>query len=421
MSGTIEAGDSHAAEAVTTADRPPQRVLLLRIVVAAACLAGMVLSPRLWLSRRVYPTTPVWGGLPAIPAAAGDVWFAVLLALLAAIVVRPRWRRAVVAFTVAAALLSFWDQSRWQPWFYQYLFMLAALSLPERTGAGEGRADSDRALDPCRIILAFTYFWSGLQKCNATFVHETAPWLFEPLARHLPAAGAHALGGLELLVPAVEAAVGLGMLFRHTRPIAVIAAITMHLVILWCLGPFGHRWNTVVWPWNLAMVACTVLLFYKPGALPVRRLLWPEGIFGKLVLLLFVVLPALSFCGWWDAYLSAALYSGNTLRGELRFNERVRRTLPPAVRDACAEAGLNWYTLDLMDWSIEELNVPPYPARRVFRNVAAGLSRAAGGADVLLIVQERPSFRDEHRSRTHYGYERGVPTEPPDADPEDAM
>ncbi|HEV3384534.1 MAG TPA: hypothetical protein VG097_06940, partial [Gemmata sp.] len=36
------------------------KIALLRISVIAGLLAGFALSPKLWLSSRFYPLTPVW-------------------------------------------------------------------------------------------------------------------------------------------------------------------------------------------------------------------------------------------------------------------------------------------------------------------------------------------------------------------------
>jgi hypothetical protein len=37
------------------------------------------------------------------------------------------------------------------------------------------------AFNTCRLIVATTYFWSGLQKANAGFFEATYPRLVEPL------------------------------------------------------------------------------------------------------------------------------------------------------------------------------------------------------------------------------------------------
>jgi energy-coupling factor transporter transmembrane protein EcfT len=65
--------------------------------------------------------------LLAIPLPLDRLWLILLLPLLVAIVLARRPRGYIIAF-VLAILLSFIDQSRWQRWFYQFLFMLGALT-----------------------------------------------------------------------------------------------------------------------------------------------------------------------------------------------------------------------------------------------------------------------------------------------------
>ncbi len=67
--------------------------------------------------------------LPAVPFPFDQIWFFSLLGLLVAIIIVAQPRRLILVFVVLAGLLSMWDQTRWQPWFYQYFFMLAAIGL----------------------------------------------------------------------------------------------------------------------------------------------------------------------------------------------------------------------------------------------------------------------------------------------------
>ena len=105
----------------------PERQVSLLIRVAALAIAGsFLLSWKLWVTSRLFPLVPISNQLPAIPYPFDYIWFLSLLALLAVISFLPRSRKLVLTFVCLAALLSLWDQTRWQPWFYQYLFMLAA-------------------------------------------------------------------------------------------------------------------------------------------------------------------------------------------------------------------------------------------------------------------------------------------------------
>ena len=88
--------------------------------------------------------------LLAIPPPLDRPWL-ILLPLLVAIVLARRPRGHIIAF-VLARLLSYIDQSRWQPWFYQFLFMLGALT-PCPWG-GQDTNKREATLNVCRLIVA---------------------------------------------------------------------------------------------------------------------------------------------------------------------------------------------------------------------------------------------------------------------------
>src|SRR5207248_1237718 len=101
--------------------------------------------------------------LPVIPHPFDHIWFFLLLGLLVAIATIAQPRRLILIFLLLAGLLSMWDQTRWQPWFYQYLFMLAAIGF---CGWKRPETRNQQVLNACRLIVGSTYFWSGLQKLN---------------------------------------------------------------------------------------------------------------------------------------------------------------------------------------------------------------------------------------------------------------
>jgi hypothetical protein len=354
-----------------------------RLVVAAALAAGLLLAPRLFLATRVYPRAPVLDGWPLLPTPLDLLVLGALLAALGGVALAPRPRGWAAAATVLALILAADDQSRWQPWFYQYVAMLAALALARETGD---------TLAAWRAVLVGLYLWSGVQKLNAAFMTHLFPWLVEPLAGVLPLALGRVLLGGWMLVPAMEIAVAVGLLVPRLRRVAVAAAIAIHLVILGLLGPLGHGTNAVVWPWNLAMAALVALLFWNGGPVAARHVLVPRRLcVHAAALLLFVVLPALSFSGRWDAYLSGALYSGNIKAAALSVTDAVAARLPDPARRHVVRNRMGANVLDVWEWSMDELAVPAYPEDRVFRAVARDVCRlAADPADVVLVVFGRP-------------------------------
>jgi hypothetical protein len=287
---------------------PSRRLTLLTVVTPLACFTGLLLSPKLWLSTRYFPLSPVSAKLPEIPAPFDYFLYVLLLLLL--ILVAALERRAIylALFLALALLLGLLDQSRWQPWFFQYVFMLAALC---QYNSGSPEQDRRKAmLNSCRLIVAGTFFWSGIQKLNFSFVNRIFPSLIGPYLKFLFGSFSFLPHFLIIVVPLLEIFIGVGLLTRKFRNVAVVTAVIMHLFILMLLVPV--RLNSIVWPWNVAMASFVVILFWRDREFSASEVLLPRKLsFQIVVIVLFGVMPLFSFFGLWDSYLSAALFSGN--------------------------------------------------------------------------------------------------------------
>ena len=376
------------------------RLAWLRIALAAGLVAGLLLSPNLWISTRSYPLTPLWDAVPPLPYPADHAFFGLLMVLVTGVgVARGRaigWLG--MSALVVAAFFVVQDESRLQPWFYQYSFMLAAFCL-----FGLDRVGASDALNACRLIVAATYFWSGLQKANASFIQSTHPWLVEPLTTRLPDWAGSALLAGGYAVPVVEAVIGIGLLTRRFRRLAVMGALLMHAFIMLCIGPLGHDHNTVVWPWNFAMVAFVLILFWgAPDDTTPSTILDPGRNFSTgfafraAVLILFAFMPLFNFFGLWASYLSSGLYTGTSKQGYI------------LVWDSA-----NWQSTRIGGVSERELNTPAYPEESIFENVFAerwceeGSEEAlrreqAGYPEPILRVDGRPAIISGERSTELY-------------------
>ncbi len=344
-------------------------------------IAGLALSPKLWVSSRYYPLTSVGPLLHAFLFPFDYIAYFALLAHLLALCAAPKRPILIAAFTLIA-LLAMQDQSRWQPWFYQYIFMLLAVAL-----AGPKREPDAR--NTCRLIVAAAYFWSGLAKLNPNFIDNFLPGLVIPIVGAKPGPAQWVIHDLAYVAPLFECALGIGLLTRRFRAAAVVSAIAMHVFILTALGPFGRNFNNVICPLNLAMIAFLLQLFLRDseGQEP-RDILWGRGFaFQRIALVLFAILPALSFFNLWDRYLSSALYSSNRRNaGVIYFDDTVFDRLPEPMDDYVTDEGPNRNGLEINAWSLDELNVPSYPEIRIYKNVARSICRYG---DVELVIKRK--------------------------------
>jgi hypothetical protein len=363
------------------------RLFWLKTTICVGLMAGLLLSFHLWAGSRIYPLTPVFSFLRPFPAPFDYLGFGAMILLLALIVVTRRAALLIFAFVGLALIYALFDQSRWQPWFYQYLFMLIAI-----------RKNDGAAIHTCRLIVACIYFWSGVQKINPGFIYHTFGWMVDPMAHFLPT-----YHGLAFAAPLTEAAIGIGLLTRRFRNTAVGLAVAMHIFILLSIGPWGHNLNRVVWPWNLAMCSLVILLFWRTPDVRIQDVFWGRRlVFQKVVLLLFGILPALSLVGLWDSYLSFALYSGNQRQATIYMADSVAGEMPDELQEVIDENASKVDTLDVADWSYSALNVPPYAEMRIYRNVGKRVCSLAGNSPqmVMVVMGKRSWF--QRRQMTVY-------------------
>jgi hypothetical protein len=372
------------------------RFFLLKATLLVAFCIGLSMSSALWIGPRSFPLVPVVTSAE-IEGNAAIVLYGALFALAAAALIArsPRW--FIAAFLGIMLVFCLGDQTRWQPWVFQYSLLMAVIGL----APFDGQTEQQRALNLGRLIVAFTYIFSGLQKINSNFMFVDFPWLMQPITAPFPLMG-KLVPMLGVLAPFVQVAFGIGLLTRRWRRLSLVAAVAMHIFILSMFGPFGHNWNNVVWPWTAAMAVFDIILFSGTTAFT-----WPDVVASRrdplhiATLALFVVLHALSFCNLWDSYLSAALYSGNLTEAQIYISDIGMASVPSAVRTRTVHTSPNTNVLNIQRWAIEDLNVMPYPETRAYKAIArsvCGNVRQAG--QLVLVVREQRVF--ESRPETGF-------------------
>lgn len=357
----------------------PQRLVCLRLALLLGCFFGMLASLPLWASSRPYPLVPVAAWFPVFSSPADWLCLGVLLgSLLSACWT---YRPSVIFFLVGSLFLACGDQNRWQPWFYMYWVMLLLSLQTEAT-----------TLAACRLAFSAIYFWAGVQKLNPDFFQIAVPWMIQPAAAWVPAGAVKVLGWLIGAAPAIEMFIAVGVWFSRSRPVALTAVVLVHLTSLILLGPLGHKHNLVIWPWNIFMPVMAVVLFWRCELRPVWQPLRQSRVV-SVVLLLFSVLPSLSYLGWWDSYLSFCLYSGGMAKADLFLSGPLYERLPLAIRAHAAPTPGPFnpqvqgpYVLVIQLWAEKELRAPPPPEPRVYRAVAREVAGYAAQADDLHLI-----------------------------------
>ncbi len=348
------------------------RIWWLTSVNILAALTTMLFSFKLWIHTRVFPNIPINPELPDLVYPLDYLLFGFALMCLVALFFQ-RKKQWILGFLGLAFVLCILDQMRWQPWFYLYLLLFALLLIVH--GEGSNKKREAIVFSVAALICSMMYFWSGVHKLNPAFAKFVYPYLVETFGMEIDKGKMiHAVLAYGMAVS--ELVIGLALFWKPSRNYAILATLGMHLFILVVLGPFGRGENLIIVPWNLAMMALVVVVFYKNDLISLQSFRLPSTLGPNVarwgIAFLVVVMPLFSHFGMWDYYLSNTLYAGKTSRLVVVMPAEYQEELPPSVREYIRPVSNTplfvYFNTDV--WSLKELNVPVYPQRRVQYEIA---------------------------------------------------
>ena len=368
--------------------RLPQRLQLIKWIVLIGLLVSVLLSYNLWAGQRWFPKAPLFWEYDVIKSPYDYIQLLVLLTLIV-INIMSRNKYYLFLLVLFSVYLCLDDQNRLQPWFFNYvLILLVLLFYRQRVDAPNNYTSIFISL---QLLVALIYIYSGLQKINSHFINDTYSWMIEPLNSIFSNRQMTLLLRLGHSVPVIEILLGLGLLIKPTRYITLPLIIMMHIIILILLGPMGKSYNSVIWPWNLTMIALNIVLY---GNVERERFfdvaILFRGVSFYIVITFMLIFPFFSFQNKYDSYLSSSLYSGNTHNCKIILSDKAYQALPYYIQNFVT-TNANYNMLNLKRWCIAELNVPCIPERRQFENVRQYLLSITkcGTQDVQLEFLER--------------------------------
>src|ERR1041385_6874567 len=244
LSPSRAAPNSYSSALADTHQSPwtvEMRLHRTKLIVVFGLMAGFAISPKLWLSSRLYPLSPVFDILPSILPPIDLLILFSLFALLVAMLFSGRPRRLILAFVFLSSVLCLLDQSRLQPWFYQYVFLLLPLSISSTSKGESASKSSSISINACRLIVASIYFYAGLQKANGEFTNKVFPWMAEPLTVLMPSSLTWIVHWIAFQIPIIEMLIGIGLVIPRLRNLAIFFASAMLLFVMYTLGPFGRN------------------------------------------------------------------------------------------------------------------------------------------------------------------------------------
>lgn len=362
-----------------------RRIDILRMVVCLFFAFGVVLSFKVWHTDRLFPLCPVFEEMHQFtPEVSNFIAILLVILLLIGVFVRKKWFFVLMLSFLLVLLLQ--DQMRWQPWVYLYVASLFPFALIRRP--------TEKLLPYFQLLLVGVYLWSGLYKFSGAFIELTFDKMLHTLLLIDNPETRESLHFLGYSIPVIEVLIAVGLIVPGTRKIAVFSGISAHIVILTYLLVNGQ--NTVVYPWNVAMILLLLTVFYKTDN---SLAFWRNSSLRTAILqgsaaFFFIVMPVLNPVGLWDNYLSFKLYSGNNGYFCVGLGKDQYRKIDTELH------GYFWqvqeprgkYWLLLNKWALDELNVPFYPEMRTFKIVSRSFCNGDIPPEKLEFVRYPPDF-----------------------------
>ncbi len=329
-----------------------QKLNWVRSFAILSMLIMMLYAPKLWITTKDFPVIPLFDGLP-IPKYPFDYILAITYALSMLIYLFKPKRWLGVLIVVLYVFLSFIDQNRLQPYFYQSMLTILAIVLYKE------HTKTKKVLHTVILIFLATYFWSGIHKVNGIFYTQ---WM-HALQKHFSFIPEILLQLFTYAVPWLEALMGVLLLFNKTRKIGVFFIIIMHSIIVIMLFYLGYGYNVV--PWNLQNILSVFIIFWSLKTDSFTEFFAYQLSYQKIILLVFtVILPISNLFGGWDHLLSFSFFSSKLNYYYVEINEELENKLPNHIK-RYFRYNNNKPIIYLNEWSGDVNKVLFYPEDRI--------------------------------------------------------
>lgn len=363
--------------------------------MAFSFLAEMAFCWKLWIPvGREFPKVPAFDFIaPNFSLYSNTFILGLLILGLIGVILNQFPRYSIWLTLFCFFLLILEDITRLQPWVYSQGIILFLFSLKkEQRNKG--------ILYGTLLVIAGVYIWSGIQKINVGFLNGTFPWMLSALGIDIeidPEQPMRWFNYAFLIAPVIEILCGVFLLRNRTRKTGAVLGIGIHLFNLLVLGPFGHNWNSVTWPWNVSLILFLLIWFRSDLSLnfksAVSQVKW-----NFLALFLFFVMPFFNFFGIWDDNLSGCMYSGthsdvafyfdSPSESKMQFYQELASS-DYVHPDGHYQLTKSWMTY----WSMYDLNAPIYPAPRYYGRIAMEMCKEVNNpAKAGLEVVTRAKF-----------------------------
>jgi len=336
----------------------------LRIVfrfILVIIVATLLLSNKVWITERNFPMIPMFSFIPEIPSPIDYIIYSLLVVLCLIQIIYVDNKRNLQVLVGLFAILFIGDQMRWQPFNVIYFFTLAGMLLKF--------SKPQWILPALRLLVVFSFLWTGIQQLNPIFHKYIFPWMSEPVVSIFPSSVEPFLYKMGYVFSVVYILVAIGLLIERFRTIAVYFGIGIHVFLFINYGPLGHDYNRVSLTYNVAMAVLTYLLFYKELFHFRDIIKVKSNPYAILAIVWFGVFPGLNYVGLFDTMQSFGSNSGKATYAKIYVSETVIEKLPPGMRKSIYRPPGERPYIETTYWAMDALKVTPYCEARVFEQM----------------------------------------------------
>lgn len=358
-----------------TRDRSEKQISYLIKVIAFFWFLTKIWSYKTWIAERVYPVIPPVDIFKNVPDFLHQFLFGFSLLVLLAILCLKINRWLLIALFISEIISCSLDVVRWQPWEYMYLCFLLLVIV--------SFYKPKNILLLSHLFLISIYLFSGLHKMNRDFLSSVwlNMFLVDFLGLSMEFILKYRLFFAGLIIPVTEIILAIVLLISNSKRKISYLLIVMHLSVLVLIGPFGLKYNSVIWPWNLAMICILIIVYSKPFESVNKNSIVPNLPW----LVLWFVMPVFSFFGGWYQYFSFNLYSGKGNQMYVCISENEKELKPyfePKNYNLCKGKEC----VNLQNWALEEIKSVPIPEIEIYRKIGVYLKQKYAKDNVKIIL-----------------------------------
>ena len=347
-----------------------------RVILVGTLAATLVAYP-LWLTSLGFPSFPLFS-MVEVSSITFDIAYGALFFATLVVSLRVRAGPLVWAFPLVFLVGFLLDQGRWTPFYLQYALFLVVIAAE----LSKKQVQAIYALNALRLGVILIYFWAGVHKLNFNYIGKIFPWFISPITQRFSSVAPDWWLYLGIVSPCIETVLALLLIPRTSRFLAVIALIGMHILIMWCLGPLGHNYGIIVWPWNVVM-CCLVWTLFRDKSFQIR--LSPRRPSQLLMIVVIGLLPALNLLNLWDSNLSMHMYSGNTANLTITVAKEETSQWPPDLQTYLREQPdtIERLEFDYWMWALNTIGNIPTPEVRIYNRIVEHICAKTNSDDSL--------------------------------------